>query len=84
MCEVKGRKLTATINLSPAKWDPMTCTLEDVTMTGVLGSDRFWQDPDILDNGLIVIQNNKGFGVAHAKQHTIQTVIRMRNVLLVR
>lgn len=53
-------------------------------MTAALGVEIFWRDQDALDNGVILVLNVKGFGLAHAKQCSIQNLTRFTNILLVR
>ncbi|ODM88051.1 Retinaldehyde-binding protein 1 [Orchesella cincta] len=65
-----------------SKWDINDFSLDDLTIAGVIGAEAFWRNPEILENGLIIVENTIGFGMGHAKQHTMSRMNRMRNVFV--
>ncbi|CAL8116937.1 unnamed protein product [Orchesella dallaii] len=64
------------------KWDINHISLDDLTMAGTIAADIFWRDPEVLEGGIVVVENTIGFGLGHAKQHTMGRMLRMRNVFV--
>jgi len=65
-----------------AKWNPATLHIKDYLIAAVVAAERLWRRPEVIKNGVIYIENAEGFGIAHAKQHTVSHVIRLRDIFL--
>lgn len=66
-----------------ALWDPNVYSIDDLTMAALYGAERNWSEPDVLNNGVILVENTQGFGLAHARQHTMHKLHKIRNIFLV-
>ncbi|CAL8112343.1 unnamed protein product [Orchesella dallaii] len=72
-----GRRI---VFMDTTKWDVNEYSLDDLIATIVIGAERFWRDPEVLGNGLVVVENSRGFNSSHAKQLTLPQLMAIRNI----
>ncbi|CAL8112285.1 unnamed protein product [Orchesella dallaii] len=72
-----GRRI---IYIDTSKWDINEFSMDDVATAIIVGCESYWREPNVQNNGIVVVTNSGGFSGAHARRFNLHKMIRLRNI----
>ncbi|ODM86898.1 Retinaldehyde-binding protein 1 [Orchesella cincta] len=72
-----GRRI---VYFNGGKWEPSEISLEQMTSAATHFIDRLMLDEDVINNGVIIVQNCTGMGMKHFKAYSLRGMLQQINI----